>query len=99
MLRYLFVLSIAVAFGAAAYAQGPVGEAPLLISDDGHMFVRASINGTEPLIFGLDSGFEQTAITAKQAKALGLKTFGETKVSGVGEGEDDIAFARNVRFE
>lgn len=72
---------------------------PLEFSAKGHMFLRVRVNDSQPLLFGLDSGFEQTAITSKQAKALSLKTFGETKVSGVGENEDDIAFARNVRFE
>jgi aspartyl protease len=72
---------------------------PLVFSVKGHMFVRVRVNNSEPLLFGLDSGFEQTAITTKQAKALGLKTHGESKAAGVGEGEDDIAFARNVRFD
>lgn len=72
---------------------------PLVFSDKGHMFLRVRVNNSQPLLFGLDSGFEQTAITMKQAKALSLKTFGETKAAGVGEGEADIAFARNVRFD
>jgi hypothetical protein len=72
---------------------------PLEFSAKGHMFLRVRVNDSQPLLFGLDSGFEQTAITSKQAKALSLRTFGETKVSGVGENEDDIAFARNVRFD
>jgi len=35
------------------------------------------------VLFGLDSGFEQSAITAKQAKALNLKVYGEAQVAGV----------------
>jgi hypothetical protein len=72
---------------------------PLEFSAKGHMFVRVRVNDSQPLLFGLDSGFEQTAITSKRAKALSLKTYGEAKATGVGESEDDIAFARNVRFE
>lgn len=72
---------------------------PFELSDKGHMFLRVRVNNSEPLLFGLDSGFEQTAIATKQAKALGLKLYGEAKASGVGEGEDDIAFVRNVRFD
>ncbi|HEX5705129.1 MAG TPA: aspartyl protease family protein [Pyrinomonadaceae bacterium] len=72
---------------------------PLVFSDKGHMFLRVRVNNSAPLLFGLDSGFEQTAITSKQAKKLNLKTYGDTKVTGVGEGEDDISFARNVRFD
>ena len=72
---------------------------PLVFSAKGHMFLRARVNNSAPLLFGLDSGFEQTAITPKQAQALNLKTFGDTKASGVGEGEADISFARNVRLD
>ena len=72
---------------------------PLVFTAKGHMFVRVRVNNSLPLLFGLDSGFEQTAITTKQAKALNLKTYGDTKASGVGEGESDISFARNVSFD
>jgi hypothetical protein len=72
---------------------------PLLFSAKEHMFVRVRVNDSEPLLFGLDSGFEQTAITTKQATALKLKVYGDTKANGVGEGEADISFARNVSFD
>lgn len=75
------------------------GAIPLVFSAKGHMFLRVRVNNSAPLLFGLDSGFEQTAITSKQAKTLNLKTYGETKVTGVGESEDDISFARNVSFD
>ena len=82
------------------FANGSSAEAiPLVFSAKGHMFLRVRVNNSAPLLFGLDSGFEQTAITARQAKTLRLKTYGETKVTGVGEGEDNISFARNVRFD
>jgi Aspartyl protease len=72
---------------------------PLVFSGKGHMFVRVRVNNSAPLLFGLDSGFEQTAISLNQAQALNLKTYGDTKARGVGEGEADISFARNVRFD
>jgi hypothetical protein len=72
---------------------------PLVFSDKGHMFVRLRVNNSGPLLFGLDSGFEQTAVTTKLAKTLSLKVLGESKASGIGESEADIAFARNVKFE
>jgi hypothetical protein len=82
------------------FANGSNAEAiPLVFSAKGHMFLRMRVNNSAPLLFGLDSGFEQTAITSKQAKTLNLKTYGDTKVTGVGEGEDDISFARNVKFD
>jgi Aspartyl protease len=72
---------------------------PLEFSEKGHMFLRVRVNNSTPQLFGLDSGFEQTAITTKLAKTLNIQLFGETKASGIGEGEADIAFARNVRFD
>ena len=86
--------------GDRRFANGSTAEAvPLVFSVKGHMFLHVRVNNSAPLLFGLDSGFEQTAITSKQAKALNLKTYGDAKVTGVGEGEDDISFARNVRFD
>lgn len=72
---------------------------PFELSDKGHMFLRVRVNNSEPLLFGQDSGFEQTAIANKQAKALSLKLYGEAKATGVGDSEEDIAFARNVMFD
>ena len=59
-----------------------VAEIPFEMSDDGHIFLRVRANNSEPLLFGLDSGFEQSAITTKQAKALNLNLYGETQVTG-----------------
>jgi hypothetical protein len=82
------------------FAKGASAVAiPLVFSDKGHMFVRVRVNNSGPQLFGLDSGFEQTAVTTKLAQALNLKVFGASKASGVGELEDDIAFVRNVKFD
>lgn len=82
------------------FVNGSSAEAiPLVFSAKGHMFLRVRVNNSAPLLFGLDSGFEQTAITSKQAKTLNLRTYGDTKATGVGEDEADISFARNVRFD
>ena len=72
---------------------------PLEISSDGHIFLRVRINDSEPLLFGLDSGFEQSAITTKQAKALKLELYGETQVTGGGESTEDFSFIRDVSFD
>lgn len=91
------------AIGSAGDVRFSKGSSALAIpfefSEKGHMFLRVRVNNSEPLLFGLDSGFEQTAIATEQAKALGLKLYGEAKATGVGESEDDIAFARNARFD
>ena len=85
--------------GDRRFANGSSAKAiPLVFSVKGHMFLRVRVNDSAPLLFGLDSGFEQTAITSKQAKTLSLKTYGDTKTTGVGEDEANVSFARNVRF-
>src|SRR5689334_2450947 len=71
---------------------------PFEISGKGHVFVRARVNGSEPLWFGLDSGTEQTLISQQQAKALKLKIRGGMQAAGSGEDTVDFALARNVSF-
>jgi hypothetical protein len=76
-----------------------VAEIPFEMSDGGHIFLRVRANNSEPLLFGLDSGFEQSAITTKQAKALNLKLYGDTQVTGGGENTEDYSFAKDVSFD
>jgi hypothetical protein len=72
---------------------------PFEISEKGHIFIRARINDSEPLWFGLDSGTEQTLISQQRAKALNLKLRGGMQAAGSGEGTVDFALARNVSFD
>jgi Aspartyl protease len=72
---------------------------PIEISDGGHIFLRVRVNNSKPLLFGFDSGFEQTAITTKQAEALNLKLYGDTQVTGGGENTEDFSFTKNVSFD
>ena len=72
---------------------------PLEISRDWHIFLRVRVNNSDPLLFGLDSGFEQSAITTKQAKALNLQTYGEAQVTGGGENTEDFSFTKDVSFD
>jgi hypothetical protein len=72
---------------------------PLEISSHGHIFLHVRVNDSDPLLFGLDSGFEQSAITTKQAKALNLKLYGEAQVIGGGENTEDFSFTKNVSFD
>jgi hypothetical protein len=71
---------------------------PFEMTDGGHIFLRIRANNSEALLFGLDSGFEQTAMSTKQAKALNLSLYGETQVTGGGEDTEDFAFAKNISF-
>jgi Aspartyl protease len=72
---------------------------PLEISSDGHVFLHVRVNDSDPLLFGLDSGFEQSAITTKQAKASNLKLYGEAQVTGGGENTEDFSFTKDVSFD
>jgi len=72
---------------------------PLEVSQDGHIFLRVRVNDSLPVLFGLDSGFEQSAITAKQAKALNVKTYGEARVAGGGENTQEFSLTRDISFE
>lgn len=76
-----------------------VSKIPFEMSDDGHIFLRVRVNDSEPLLFGLDSGFEQTAIATKQAGALNLKLYGAMQVTGGGENTEDFSFTKNVSFD
>jgi hypothetical protein len=71
---------------------------PFEIYEDGHIFLRVNVNGSEPLLFGLDSGMEQTTISQQLATALKLKLRGGMQATGGGEGTVDFALARNVSF-
>ena len=72
---------------------------PFEISDSGHIFLRVRVNNSEPLLFGLDNGFEQSAITTKQAKVLNLKLYGKTQTTGGGENTEDFSFTKDVSFD
>jgi hypothetical protein len=80
-----------------ALAQHPV-KTPFEISEGGHIFLRVSVNGSEPLWFGLDSGMEQTTIGQQLAATLKLKLRGGMQATGGGEGTVDFALARNISF-
>lgn len=73
---------------------------PFQITDGGHIFLHLRVNGgSRPLWFGFDSGAEQTLISSKQAKAMGLKLRGGMKATGGGEEEVDFSLTDNVSFE
>jgi hypothetical protein len=72
---------------------------PIELSNDGHVLLRVRVNDSQPLLFGFDTGFEQTAITTKEAKTLGLRLFGASQVVGAGENTEDFAFTKNVSFD
>ena len=101
---FIFVFTL---FSAAASAQPKAGSSkgilaaniPFETGKDGHIFLRVRVNNSQPLLFGLDSGFEQTAVSAKQAKALNLVLYGDAQVAGGGENTEEFSFSKNVSFD
>src|SRR5215218_7853785 len=71
---------------------------PFEVSNDGHIFLHVRVNSSEPLLFGLDSGFEQSAISATTAKALSLKVYDDSQVIGGGEDTERFSFTKDVSF-
>ncbi len=100
-LIFCFLLSVICINTVVAQSEGKnrAQTIPIEITDDGHIFLRVSVNDSEPLLFGLDSGFEQSAIATKQAKALNLKLYGETQTTGGGENTEDFSFTKDVSFD
>jgi len=84
---------------AQTKTQSKAKTVPLEVSQEGHIFLWVRVNDSAPVLFGLDSGFEQSALTAKQAKALNLKVYGEAQVAGGGENTQDFSLTRDVSFE
>jgi Aspartyl protease len=78
-------------------AQRP-SRIPFKLTDGGHVLVRVSVNGSEPLWFGVDSGNEQTLISQRQAAALNLKFHSAGQAAGSGETTVDFALVKNVSF-
>jgi len=72
---------------------------PFELSNDGHIFLQVRVNNSEPLLFGLDSGFEQSAISTTMAKALNLKLYGNSQVTGGGEDTESFSFTKDVSFD
>lgn len=62
-----------------------------------HIYLRVSVNNSEPLWFILDTGAEN-AISKKRAQALGLKLSGKGQIYGSGEKLTDFSFVEKAAF-
>jgi hypothetical protein len=58
-----------------------------------HIYVQATVNGTGPYTFIVDTG-GHTLISPRTAKAAGLTSVGESATSGAGEKTETTGFAR-----
>lgn len=57
---------------------------PFRLVDGSRIVVRARVNGRQDVDFTIDTGAEQTVLTAGTARRLGLDVMGETISAGVG---------------
>ncbi len=62
-----------------------------------HIYLKASVNGSEPLWFLFDTGAGASVINTPRAKALGLKLEGQFQARGSGEGTLDASVVRGVK--
>src|SRR4029453_3121654 len=80
-----------------AATQTKVATIPIEIDSENYVFMKASINGSEPLTFELDSGAGSGLVLYfKAAERLGLKPQGKGKGSGAGESTFDTSFIKDV---
>lgn len=79
-------------FGIGSSSQ----EIPADILKTKTIFVQASINGSAPSWFLLDSGAGSSVIDSGKAEELGLSVFGHLPAGGVGEAAVDVGIVRGV---
>lgn len=86
-----------VAFATVARAQ-PGNDAidvPFELNAN-HIYLRATINGSKPLWFLLDTGAEMSVVDSTVAAAAGLTSTGSATARGSGEGTMKAGFAQGV---
>lgn len=64
-----------------------------------HIFMQASVNGSEPLWFIFDTGASVTVLNTATAEALGLDLAGKIEARGAGEGSAEANLIQDVSFE
>ncbi len=80
-----------------ATTQTKVATIPIEIDSENYVFMKAGINGSEPLTFEIDSGAGSGLILYfHAAERLGLKPQGKGKGSGGGESTFDTSFVKDV---
>jgi hypothetical protein len=77
----------------------PSGSARIPFADEGrHLFVRGSLNGSEPLWLAIDTGASDSLLDAERAKALDLDLQGRQRVAGAG-GAEEGSYASGLTVE
>lgn len=81
----------------SATTQTKVVTIPIDVDSENYVFMKARINGSEPLTFELDSGAGSGLVLYfKAAERLGVKLQGKGKGSGAGETTFDTSFMKGV---
>ena len=80
-----------------AVTQTKVATIPIEIDSENYVFLKASINGSEPLTFELDSGAGSGVVLYfKAAEGLRLKLQGKGQGRGAGESTFDTSFIKGA---
>jgi len=80
-----------------AATQTKVASIPIEVDSENYVFIKARINGSEPLTFELDSGAGSGLVLYfKAAQGLGVKLEGKEKGSGAGESTFNTSFIKGV---
>jgi Aspartyl protease/PDZ domain len=79
-----------------ANAEGRV-TVPIQVLNN-HVYLPVKVNGKGPFLFIFDTG-GHTLLTPETAKALALKSQGDSPGAGAGEGIVDSGFVKNVDFQ
>lgn len=98
LLRLTIVLIAITLYGGEELAsQTKIATIPIEIDSENYVFMKARINGSEPLTFELDSGAGSGVVLYfKAAERLGLKLQGKGKGGGGGESTFDTSFVKGV---
>jgi hypothetical protein len=63
-----------------------------------HVIVKATVNGSRPLAFVLDTGASAALVRMNVAKELGLSLFGEVNARGAGPGTQTGSRVRDAKW-
>jgi hypothetical protein len=92
----LFSRPSELASGARFLSGGRAAKIPITLEEN-HIYLRASLNGSKPAWFALDTGASRNVLDSDAARSTGLKTTGRTSLTGAG-GITPASYARGVEL-
>jgi hypothetical protein len=97
-MRFFLWLSVLALLPSCASPTQPQTERLPVEFEGGHVYLKASLNGTPPRWFILDSGSTHTLISQSQAQSLGLKPQSTAEIKGVGTQKIPATLSSGVTF-